>query len=278
MIFPNNTSAPQLIDELPFFAASTRSKPEFRTLPISAYHGPILKTKAQGILFTSDLQGAASAPSRKGASVLLGEALVEKLKDLADEGRIPPLSSLGAVLAGDLFSDLEARHRGATGNVDSVWRAFRKNFAWLVGVAGNHDTFRNDPPQGLLDGDSIDIDGLRFAGVSYIASTRSKKVGHRSEGEQLQRLQRALACKPDVLVLHQGPEDEAHRRKGEPGINKLLEKGTEALVAFGHCPWPEPFCEGKGWRGLNLDGRCVLLLRDHLPKLSSQSSLYYENQ
>jgi hypothetical protein len=49
-----------------------------------------------------------------------------------------------AILAGDLYSAPGGDVRGATGDLRSVWSAFADAFAWVVGVAGNHDLFGSE--------------------------------------------------------------------------------------------------------------------------------------
>lgn len=63
--------------------------------------------------------------------------------------------------------------------------AFGQQFRWVVGVAGNHDTFgapreqaqffRQRPELQLLDGDVVDVDGLRVGGVGGIMGRPDKQ-------------------------------------------------------------------------------------------------------
>lgn len=74
----------------------------------------------------------------------------------AYEGKLPPIARMGAILAGDLYSVPEANKRGGYGDVADVWSAFASRFAWVAGVAGNHDDVSSVPSIGdnvyLLDG------------------------------------------------------------------------------------------------------------------------------
>ena len=51
---------------------------------------------------------------------------------------------IGVLLAGDLYTVPALDRRGGSGDVTAVWRAFGDEFSWVVGVAGNHDTFGAD--------------------------------------------------------------------------------------------------------------------------------------
>ncbi len=66
--------------------------------------------------------------------------------------------------------------------------AFSRALHWVAGVAGNHDDVRgikNIANAHLLDGDIVELDRIRVAGVSLIAGDPAKH-GRRLEHEQLE--------------------------------------------------------------------------------------------
>ncbi|MCY1079020.1 metallophosphoesterase family protein [Archangium lansingense] len=71
-----------------------------------------------------------------------------------------------------------------------------------------------------------------------------------------------LRPSPEVLVLHEGPDEPSTERRGSPAIRAELEAREELLVICGHSHWDEPLAElSGGAQVLNVDGRAVLLRR-----------------
>ena len=165
------------------------------------------------LICASDLQGR-EAPGGK----LLGELLAEELEKLCIRNDLPPASRSGILLCGDLYARTELDRRGGSGDVRSVWYAFRERFKWVAGVAGNHDHF-GDSPKDLarlgqepgihfLDGRCAEIDGLRIAGISGIIGN-PRRPFRRDSTEFMRVLYELLKQRPDVLLLHEGPIDAA---------------------------------------------------------------------
>lgn len=245
----------------------------------------MLPAPLEALLLTSDLQGVAPRPGGDGAVALLGQTLAEELPLLAELGLIPARDRIGVVLAGDLFSDMGARERGASGDVREVWRAFAHACRWVAGVAGNHDFFAaregegrprrsgegqrlagddarfgREPGMRLLDGDVVELDGLLVGGVGGIIGD-SAKPRRRSPEDFVGRLRGVLARHPGLVVLHQGPSLREQRRIGHDAVREALE-GTGRLVVCGHAHWAEPLAQlPRGPQVLNVDGRAVLLRR-----------------
>ncbi|MBA2538397.1 MAG: hypothetical protein H0V17_02075, partial [Deltaproteobacteria bacterium] len=132
--------------------------------------GGSIAPELDAIVACSDLQGRVRGPN--GLSELLGLAVADELEQLADAGRLPPLLRCGAILAGDLYTVPDLAKRGGYGDVAPVWEAFAERFAWVAGVAGNHDDVGGVPKLGdgvhLLDGNVTVVDGLRIGGVGGI--------------------------------------------------------------------------------------------------------------
>jgi Icc-related predicted phosphoesterase len=174
------------------------------------------------------------------------------------------------VLAGDLFSDPSANKRGASGDVRSVWSAFAAQFRWVVGVAGNHDTFGTPrererflqhPGVHLLDTEVRELDGLALGGVSGIIG-RVEKPGRREEADQLEHIRKVLRREPEVLVLHEGPDFPAEALRGSAPIREAVSARKGLLIVCGHCHWEVPLVTLEGGaQVLNVDARAVLLTR-----------------
>lgn len=234
-------------------------------------HARGLPDGLDALLIASDLQGVAPVAAHGGALRLVGEALAEQIEILSARGAVPVPANLGVVLAGDLYSAPSADVRGASGDVRSVWRAFAARHRWVVGVAGNHDTFgataqdaasfAAEPRIHLLDGATVVLDGLRIGGVGGIIGDPSKP-GRRAERDFLRAMRRVLADRPAMLVVHHGPDAQRGRLRGHPEIRRALDRCGELLVVCGHVYWPDPVSELRGGaQVLNVDGRVVLLER-----------------
>lgn len=255
----------------PYLSAAPRGGTEVRNWPLLRGTVDTLPEELEALLVMSDLQGVAPHALRDGAVALLGEVLADALAFLGETGEVPPAERTGVVLAGDLYSEEHATVRGASGDVRGVWRAFAERFRWVVGVAGNHDTFGGarererfgqQPGVHLLDGEAVEVEGLRVGGVGGIIG-RPDKPGRREEGEFLELLGGVLRRKPELLVLHQGPDVPGTRVKGSAPIREVLEGREELLVVCGHAHWEEPLATLKGGtQVLNVDSRTVLLRRE----------------
>lgn len=213
------------------------------------------------IAATSDLQGIVPDP-RTRESTLLGVAVAELLEELAFDAVLPPAQRTGVVMAGDMYSVPAANQRGGHGSVATVWEAFAGPFAWVVGVAGNHDDVSDvarDERVIVLDTDDVVIDGLRFGGVGLIAGNPAK-VGRRAEDDQLERIELLASNGLDVLVLHEGPRGD-DTQPGHPLIRALVETHRVPLTICGHVHWPAPLARHERGQILNVDTRVVVLTR-----------------
>lgn len=234
---------PKPLHLLRYLNAARRGGTEVRRLRFEQAVVEGLPRSLSALVATADLQGIVADPATN-ESTLLGVAVVRTLKELAASGLVPPLSSSGALLGGDLYSVPGADKRGGFGDVRPVWLEFAGSFRWVAGVAGNHDDVsqvKNIGNARLLDMECVEFEGLRVAGVGLIAGDPAKK-GRRSEADQLERI--ALVCseRPDVLVLHEGPSG-ADGQHGSERIAELLAAETVGLTVCGHDPWSNPLFE-----------------------------------
>lgn len=254
--------AAELVGEIRYLSAAPggRGRTEDARLPIArARLAAPLAAELDAVIVCSDLQGI--VPGSDG-SPLLGAELAAVLEGLAYDGALPPPPRTGVILAGDLYALPAVDRRGGHGDVADVWAAFADRFAWVAGVAGNHDDVVGVPRLGdtvhLLDGDVVEIDGLRIGGVGGIIG-ESRKPGRRPAADQLRAIGRVIAGGVDVLVMHEGP----HGGDGQPGhaaIRDAVEAGGVGLTICGHAHWATPLAEHAAGQILNVDARAVVLL------------------
>jgi Icc-related predicted phosphoesterase len=250
----------ELIREIHYLNASSRGSTEVERLPVA--RGAFAAQLGDGLdalLVCSDLQGIVPGP--QGRSELLGVQVAAVLEELAADGAIPPAARTGVILAGDLYSVPAANKRGGYGDVADVWVAFVERFAWVAGVAGNHDDVTAVARLGarvhLLDGELAEIDGLRIGGVGGIIGN-PRKPGRRSEADQLRVIDRVLGRAPDILVLHEGPRGGNHQL-GNDAIRQAIEAAGIGLTICGHDHWRVPLAEHARGQILNVDARVVVL-------------------
>ena len=240
-------------------SSGPRGQVRQRTLPFQRVFVDQLAEGVSAIAVTSDLQGRESGKRNR----LLGEVVSEELRLLCDLGEIPSID--GVVMAGDLYDYPECHKLGGTGDVTSVWNSFATDFREVVGVHGNHDVVDGqqlDPEVTVLDGNVSTQMGLSIGGVSGIIG-RADRNQRKTESDFSSVLKGILRKKPDVIVLHQGPDDPATGRGGESLIRELLEKGGSSLVICGHCHWEDPYADIVEHQVLNVDGRVMLLVEEN---------------
>lgn len=156
----------------------------------------------------------------------------------------------------------EANQRGGHGDVTTVWDAFAERFAWVAGVAGNHDDTRNlrcDARVVLLDTDEVALDGLRIGGVGLIAGNPARP-GRRAEDDQLERIEVIASLGVHLLVLHEGPSGD-DGQPGHPLIRNLVEQHRVPLTICGHTHWDEALAAHPAGQILNVDTRVMVLVR-----------------
>lgn len=224
------------------------------------------------IIAMADLQGREPHSDSVPAPRLLGELVADEIASLSRQGELPPTESTLIVLAGDFFSRPGLDRRGGSGDVRAVWRAFTSRHPAVVGVAGNHDvfgpgwslphfrSFQREPGIHLLDGDTLQLEeGFRIAGLSGIIGP-PRKPFRRTEDEFLAGVSNLLAVKPDLLVLHDGPQGQDEHSGGWPSVRDLIATGPPLPVIRGHAHWTKPVCEyDNEAQCLNCDGRVVVL-------------------
>lgn len=247
-------------------------------IEIPVHHGlwPGMPQALEALILTADLQMRESGEMPPTERALLGVVVAERLEAMAADGKLPSAKKTGVLLAGDFYTDPALRKRGTTGNVEEVWKAFAERFRWVVGVAGNHDLFRERATFGdvfrkhanifPLDGDVMERDGLCMGGISGIIGNLRKPWRH-DEASFHAQLREILTSTPDILLVHEGPNDPAKRYRGNAFIReRLLDGEFGGLLVNGHCHWPEPITRlsKRGPTVINVDARVVVLTRTPL--------------
>jgi Icc-related predicted phosphoesterase len=252
---------PEPVHVIRYLNAARRGGTE--TSRLSVLRGVVrgLPEGIDALVAASDLQGVVPDP-RTRESTLLGVHVASVLEDLGFAAGIPRAMRTGVLLAGDLYSLPEANKRGGHGDVGEVWAAFAERFAWVAGVAGNHDDVSSvSSGEGvhLLDGEEVEIGGIRIAGVGLIAGDPSRR-GRRDEEEQLARIELVAERRPDVLVLHEGPSGN-EEQSGNDRIGSIVERFGIGLTVCGHVHWESPLASTAAGQVLNVDARVVVLCR-----------------
>ncbi len=264
---------PEPVFTFPFLNAG-KGAGQFFEDQLPVHHGRVdrMPRGVAAIVVTADLQGRERLQAPDSAPRSLGEGLPQQLMEQV----LPMLgvdnsSPVAAFLAGDFYTLPALDKRGGTGDVTNVWRAFGDCFTWVAGVAGNHDLFgdRTVPrlsftsPLYYLDGETIDVDGLRIGGIGGIIGNPSRPQ-RRTEDDYLRTLEELFSQPLDVLLMHEGPDGPAFGQRGDARIRTVLENlmshDNSCLIIRGHKHWDSPFAQlSCGLQILNVDSRVVIL-------------------
>lgn len=261
---------PVPIHEFRFLNAG-RGSGDFYEDQLPVHHARVerLPEGLKALVVTADLQGRETFEDSGGRPLrLLGEVLPQRLIEevLPELGLDDPLQ-VGALLAGDFYTVPALDKRGGTGDVSGVWNEFRQWFAWVAGVAGNHDVFGDQKKvqpdrfdrMHFLEGDIAEIDGVRIAGLGGIIG-KPTKPQRRTEEDYVRTLTSLLCGHPDILLMHDGPDGLENAQPGNSMIRNLLQEEPPGLVIRGHSHWSNPFAEFScGLQVLNVDARVVVL-------------------
>ncbi|MBC8868261.1 MAG: metallophosphoesterase [Planctomycetes bacterium] len=260
---------PEPIIEIPFLNAGRGPGGFYEDrLPVLDAVVDRLPDGVRAIIATADLQGRERfQDSPNGAPRLLGEALPARLAAEIVPGLGLDEGTIGVFLAGDLYTVPALDRRGGSGDVRAVWEAFGDEFSWVIGVAGNHDTFGANPnapprfPRHLhyLDNDRVNVDGLKIAGLGGIIGN-PRRPRRRSNDQYTECLESLLQHRTDILITHDGPNDPVGGHRGSPIIREIVERLRPSLVVRGHAHWKQPLVRlCGGVQVLNVDARVVVL-------------------
>lgn len=238
-------------------------------LPIHHAQVDRLPEGISAIVVTADLQGRERFQDGIGGPIrLLGEVVPQRLvEEVFALLNLDDSRQVGVLLAGDFYTVPALDRRGGTGDVTSVWRAFSDSFAWVAGVAGNHDLFgvaqetrlRCHSEMHYLDGETVDVGGLRIGGIGGIIGNPGRPH-RRDEDDYLRTLELVLEHQLDVLLMHEGPDGIEPGQRGNSMIRAVLEKQLPLMAIRGHAHWPDPFAQFPGGlQVLNVDARVVIL-------------------
>jgi len=249
---------PEPFHTLGYRTAGPKGKPIHVQLPFHRAEAEGLPSSVQALVLTSDLQGRETGSQNR----LLGCALADELVVLHNKGIIPRPNLIA--LCGDLYEYPDCHKRGGTGPVDEVFFALGGVCDQVVGVLGNHDELaRRDtvhaPNISILDGTRDSVLGLRIGGLSGIIGDPKRHL-RRSEDDFLKRLESLTSKSPNLLLLHQGPDDPELSRRGDPSVRLSLETGYAGLTVFGHTRWHGyPLITLGSGQVLNVDGRVIIV-------------------
>ncbi|MBW5471370.1 hypothetical protein GPJ61_26650 [Brevibacillus formosus] len=256
------------VEQVPYLAAGANGKGVVPSrLPIFFGEMANIPDAYDAIIITSDLQGVIE--SRHEQQVLLGEALPEMVSLLLQiEKPFISRKRVLVLLCGDLYAD--PWKRGSSGDPSSVWHAFQREFGEVVGVVGNHDLFDSGSfaqLQGMADitvindPEMVQVSQLRIAGLGGIVG-RADKPNRRERKEFLKGMRELLRKQPDILLLHQGPDEPSFDLQGLPEIRECLQQHHPVLVCCGHVHWARSWIElAQGTQVLNADGKLFVFTR-----------------
>lgn len=258
------------LDELPAWNAAGHGEIEEIRIPILRGRVDALPEDLDAIVAAADLQ--ALEPPGASPPRLIGEAVADRLVELAAGGRIPPPERTGVLLAGDLYTVPDLSRHGGAGDVRSVWLAFAAAFRWVAVVLGNHDEVgpRNrdlekvarTPRLHVLDGEVRDLGGVPVGGVHGILGNPSR-LNRQSPETFVAKIEDVLADGAHIILLHEGPnaiDSSGKPLRGNADIRAALEE-SGVLVVCGHTEWPIPLAELGAAQVLKVHERVVVLER-----------------
>lgn len=244
---------------LPYLTAGLKGKPMRTQLPFFWAEAEGLPSGINALVLTSDLQGREVGPKNR----LLGCALADALDSLQIDGIIPKPDV--TVVCGDLFERPDCHKRGGTGPIDDVFFALGGVCEQVVGVLGNHDELAWPDTAmksniAILDGTQKVCQGLRVAGLSGIIGDPKRNL-RRPEHDFLKQLGSLTASSPNLLLLHQGPDDPETSRRGNASVRRVLETGYAGVTIFGHTRWSgSPLIRLGNGQALNVNSRVIVII------------------
>lgn len=257
-----------------YFSAAVGGGVERREFPISLAAAEGLPSDCEAVFVGSDMQGVVREEDAELPPRQLGTVVATTLAAYLGTFNQALPARVGVLLCGDLYTDPQLGRRGASGDVRPVWQSFADSFRWVAGVAGNHDqfgttalemrSFATQPKIHLLDGECQEVDGLRIAGIGGIVGD-PKKEQRRKEKDFVRLLKLLTLQKPDVLLLHQGPDVPELKLAGHEAVRNALHRATIPLILCGHVHWKIPVAQlYQHIQVVNLEGRGLLLASDVL--------------
>lgn len=271
-------TTPEFIHAIPSVNCAPGARGVMRwPIGVERYRVRGLPDSVDALILTSDLQGVDRDDVEVAQRRLVGFNVAEHIEELCDRGVLPEKSRCGVLLAGDLFAIKSLQKRGGLGDVVPVWQAFAERFRWVVGVAGNHDTFHDACDLSALDdlerchgldGDVQALEQLAIGGVSGVIGTTSRPW--RRSAEHFAKMSAELLERsPDILILHQPPALLDIPGSGDERLAACITTRARGVsfVLCGHVHWPDAvqFLEGEHQPRIpviNVDHRVVILQKE----------------
>jgi Icc protein len=244
---------PAPIHAIPFRQASSGGRVGTGILEITTAVIDPLPEELEGLIVTADLQGLSFDGD------LLGTLAAQEIHFLCESRLLADANKMGVMLCGDFYASPDFQ-RGVGGPINEVWHAFEERFRWVAGVAGNHDTFTQNP-SGLLHGTVFERDRLRIGGIGGVigAAKRENQIPAR---EFEQSLKQILQERPQLLLMHSSPQVAETGCIGDPLVRRILEEQKAPLTFCGHCHWATPLHQLNAHTQIcNVDGRVLILLK-----------------
>ncbi len=114
----------------------------------------------------------------------------------------------------------------------------------------------------FLDGERLDIDGIKVAGISGVIGNPAKNF-RRTTQDFLETVELITSSPTDIALMHEGPDGIQRGYRGIEEVRKVIEKTKPSIVVRGHKHWPEPLVElNCGVQILNVEATVVVLTRE----------------
>lgn len=245
--------------QLPFRSSGRKAQVTESSIP---YYKVRIDRMPEGITsfaVTSDLQGRECDNKNR----LLGESVADSLASLVDKSVIDNIDVM--LLGGDFYDYPDLRKLGGTGDVTSVLNAFANNFSYVISVLGNHDIVCDaelSKNVSILDGSVASYNGLNIGGVSGIIGNLERNQ-RKTESQYENCLDKILNKRPDIFLLHEGPDDPVNQQRGNSMIRNKIVSNKNGLILFGHSYWEHPYINIGNNHLLNTNRRIYIFVSDN---------------
>ena len=111
----------------------------------------------------------------------------------------------------------------------------------------------------LLHKETIELDGLKFGGISGIIG-REDKTNRVNESDFLNGLTKLSKQDLDFILIHETPDFPKNNELGNSKIREHIEKLNTIRVCCGHCYWNNSLANFENQTQiLNVDSKVILM-------------------
>lgn len=245
--------------KLPFRASGRKAHINECSIPFYKVRVDSMPKGITSFALTSDLQGRECDNKNR----LLGESVADSLASLVDKSVIDTIDIM--LLAGDFYEYPDLRKLGGTGDVTSVLNAFANYFPYVISVLGNHDIVCDaeiSKNVSILDGSVASYNGLNIGGVGGIIGNLERNQ-RKTESQYEKYLDKIINKRPDILLLHEGPDDPINQQRGNSMIRNKIVSNKNGLILFGHGYWEHPYINIGNNHLLNTNRRVYIFVSDY---------------